>query len=356
MIGVTGYYGYGNVGDDMLMLNLLNFFGPRNIVVYVPSERAAGNLRAQFDWLVSTTQFLPKDSEKLDLLVFGGGGVLHDSAMLNLWPKRIIEQVKCPIALLGLGIPHGEDLTLATHKIDYIVNKACFIGLRDFESKAIFKQLWNEPCFLFPDLALLTERLEVQRFSNLLLQFKGVSSDFRRLSPKHFDSIAKRQLGMLKGEMFPWKTATCEQALKAVASADACVGVSMHLGLLALTQHTPFKMVQYQGKVKSVLGLVVDDSRIVYPSKVYKAEKFLSIPAFSKHELDRLFLIRDYLKNCLDRIKSFKFNNMPNYPLPVPQINTRFKYGGVKPKPKFLRNLRKIVSSALGLIRTAQAD
>jgi hypothetical protein len=130
----------------------------------------------------------------------------------------------------------------------------------------------------------------------------------------------------------------------------------MHFGLLALTQHTPFKMVQYQGKVKSVLGLVVDDSRIVYPSKVYKAEKFLSIPAFSKHELDRLFLIRDYLKNCLDRIKSFKFNNMPNYPLPVPQINTRFKYGGVKPKPKFLRNLRKIVSSALGLIRTAQAD
>lgn len=356
MIGVTGYYGYGNVGDDMLMLNLLNFFGPCNVVVYAPSEKAASNLRAQFDWLVSSTQFLPKDSEQLDLLVFGGGGVLHDSAMLNLWPKRIIEQVKCPIALLGLGIPHGEDLTLATHKIDYIVNKACFVGLRDFESEAIFKQLWNEPCFLFPDLALLTEHLEVQRLSNLLLQFKGVSSDFRRLSPKHFDSIAKRQLGMLNGEMFPWKTATCEQAQKAVASAGACVGVSMHFGLLALTQHTPFKMVQYQGKVKSVLGLVVDDSRIVYPSKIYKAEKFLPIPAFSKHELDRLVLIKDYLKNCLHRIKSLKFNNMPNYPLPVPQINTRFKYGGVKPKPKFLRDLRKIVSSALGLIRTAQAD
>lgn len=351
MIGVTGYYGYGNVGDDMLMLNLLKFFGPHNIVVYAPSEKAAGNIRAQFDCLVSTTQFLPKDSKKLDLLAFGGGGVLHDSAMLNLWPKHIIEQVECPIALLGLGIPHGEDLTLATHKIDYIVNKARFVGLRDFKSKAIFKQLWNTPCFLFPDLALLTERLEVQHSHNLLLQFKGVSSDFRRLSPKHFDSIAKGQLIMLGGEMFPWKTATCEQALKAVASAGACVGVSMHFGLLALTQHTPFKMVEYQGKVKSVLGLVVDDSRIVYPSKVYNTELFLPIPDFSKHELDRLVLIKDYLKKCLRKIKSFKFDDMPNYPLHVPQINTRFKYGGVKPKPKFLRDLRKAVSSAFGLIK-----
>ena len=355
MIGVTGYYGYGNVGDDMLMLNLLKLLRSSNVVVYAPSEKAAGNIRTHFDCLVSITQSLPKDSEQLDLLIFGGGGVLHDSAMLNLWPKRIIEQVKCPIALLGLGIPHGEDLTLATHKIDYIVNKACFVGLRDFESIAIFKQLWNKPCFLFPDLALLTERLEVQRLSNLLLQFKGVSSDFRRLSPKHFDSIAKRQLGMLKGEMFPWKTATCEQALKAVASAGACVGVSMHFGLLALTQHTPFKMVQYQGKVKSVLGLVVNDSRIVYPSEVYKAEKFLPIPAFSKHELYRLGLIQDYLRNCLCRIKSFKFSNMPNYPLPVPQISTRFKYGGVRLKPKFLRDSKKIVSSALDLIRTRRA-
>lgn len=356
MIGVTGYYGYGNVGDDMLMLNLLKFFGPRNVVVYAPSEKAADNIRAQFGCLFSTIQFLPKDSEQLDLLVFGGGGVFHDSAMLNLWPKHVIEQVKCPVALLGLGIPHGEDLTLATHKIDYIVNKACFVGLRDFKSKAIFKQLWNKPCFLLPDLALLTERLEIQRSSNLLLQFKGVSSDFRRLSPKHFDSIAKRQLGMLNGEMFPWKTATCEQALKAVASAGACVGVSMHFGLLALTQHTPFKMVMYQGKVKSVLGLVVDNSRIVYPSKVYKTEQFLPIPDFSKHELGRLVLIKDYLKKCLHRIKSFKFDDMPDYPLPVPQINTRFKYGGVKPKPKFLRDLRKIVTSAFGLIKHAQAD
>ncbi len=353
MIGVTGYYGYGNVGDDMLLRNLLKFFGTRKVVVYSPAEKAGGNLRAHFDCLVSTTQFLPKDSEQLDLLVFGGGGVLHDSAMLNLWPKRIIEQVKCPIALLGLGIPHGENLTLATHKIDYIVDKACFVGLRDFKSKAIFKQLWNKPCFLFPDLALLTERLEVQRSDNLLLQFKGVSSDFRRLSPKHFDSIAKRQLSMLNGEMLPWKTATCEQALKAAASAGACVGVSMHFGLLALTQHTPFKMLQYQGKVRSVLGLVVDDSRIVYPSKVYNAEELLPIPDFSKHELDRFVLIKDYLKNCLRKIKSSKFDSMPNYPLPIPQINTLFKYGGVKPKPKFLRDLRKAVSSAFSLIRTA---
>jgi polysaccharide pyruvyl transferase WcaK-like protein len=353
MIGVTGYYGYGNVGDDILLCNLINFFGTRNVVVYAPAEKAAENLRAQFDCLVSTTQSLPKDSEQLDLLVFGGGGVLHDSAMLNLWPKRIIEQVKCHISLLGLGIPHGEKLALATHKIDYIVDKASFVGLRDFKSIAIFKQLWKKPCFLFPDIALLTERLEVQRSDNLLLQFKGVSSDFRHLSPRNFDSIAKRQLKILKGKMFPWKTANCEGALKAVASAGACVGVSMHFGLLALTQHTPFKMLQYQGKVQSVLGLVVDDSRIIYPSKVYNPEELLPIPDFSKNELGRFVLIKDFLKNCLRRIKTYEFDEMPDYPLAIPQISTRFKYGGVKLKPKFLRNLRKAVFRALGSFRIA---
>jgi hypothetical protein len=344
VIGVTGYYGYGNVGDDILLRNLLKFFGIRKVVVYAPTEKAAGNVKVQFDCLASTTKFLPDDSKQLDLLVFGGGGVLHDSAMLNLWPKRIIEQVKCPIALLGVGIPHGEGLMLATHKIDYIVNKACFVGLRDFESKAIFKQLWNRTCFLFPDLAFLTERLEVARSVDLLLQYKGVPSNFRRLSPKHFKSIAQRQLRILNGKMFPWKTAKYEDALKAVASAFACVGVSLHFGLFALTQGTPFKMLPYLGKVPGVLGLVVDDSRIVYPSKVCNVEEFLPVPAFSERELDRFVLIKDYLKKCLIRIKSFKFDDMPSYPLPVPQIKTRYKFGGVKPKPKILRDLRKAVS------------
>jgi len=275
VIGVTGYYGYGNVGDDLLLRHSLEFFGPRNVVVYVPAEKAAGNVRAQFDCSVSTIKFLPADSKQLDLLVFGGGGVLHDSAMLNLWPKRIIEQVKCLIALLGVGTPHGEGFMLASHKIDYIVDKACFVGLRDFESKAIFEQLWDKTCFLFPDF---------------------------------------------------------------------CVGVSLHFGLLALTQGKPFKMLQYQGKVPGVLGLVVDDSRIVYPSKVYNVEELLPVPDFSERELDRLALIKDYLKACLRRIKSFKFDDMPNYPLPVPEIKTRYKFGGVKPKPKILRDLRKTVS------------
>jgi len=344
VIGVTGYYGYGNVGDDLLLRHSLEFFGPRNVVVYVPAEKAAGNVRAQFDCSVSTIKFLPADSKQLDLLVFGGGGVLHDSAMLNLWPKRIIEQVKCLIALLGVGTPHGEGFMLASHKIDYIVDKACFVGLRDFESKAIFEQLWDKTCFLFPDLAFLNERLEVERSVDLLLQFKGVSSDFRRLSPKNFESIAQRQLKVLNGEMFPWATANCENAVKAVASACACVGVSLHFGLLALTQGKPFKMLQYQGKVPGVLGLVVDDSRIVYPSKVYNVEELLPVPDFSERELDRLALIKDYLKACLRRIKSFKFDDMPNYPLPVPEIKTRYKFGGVKPKPKILRDLRKTVS------------
>jgi len=344
VIGVTGYYGYGNVGDDILLRNLLKFFGTRKVVVYAPTEKAAGNVKAQFDCLASATKFLPDDSKQLDLLVFGGGGVLHDSAMRYLWPKRIIEQVKCPIALLGVGIPHGEGLMLATHKIDYIVDKACFVGLRDFESKAIFRQLWNRPCFLFPDLAFLNERLEVARSVDLLLQFKGISSDFRRLSPKNFESIAQRQLKVLDGEMFPWATANCEDALKAAASAFACVGVSLHFGLFALTQGTHFKMLQYLGKVPGVLGLVVDDSRIVYPSKVYNVEEFLPVPDFSERELDRFVLIKDYLKKCLSRIKSFKFDDMPSYPLPIPQIKTRYKFGGVKPKPKILRDLRKAVS------------
>lgn len=348
MIGVTGYYGYGNVGDDILLRNLLNFFGNHKVVVYAPSKVAAENIRTQFGCLVSAIHSLPRETEQLDLLIFGGGGVLHDSAMLNLWPKNIIEQVKCPIALLGLGIPHGEKLTLATHKIDYLVDKACFVGLRDFESEAIFKQLWNKPCFLFPDLAFLTERVEVKRTGGLLMQYKGISSDFRRLSPKRFDPIAKRQLRILGGEMFPWKTATCKEALEAVASAGACVGVSLHFGLLALTQRTPFKMVQYQGKVRSVLGIVVDESRIVYPNRVYDSKEFLPVPDFSKYELERFVLIQDYLTSCLSRIKSFKFDDLPDYPLQKPQIKTRFNYGGVKPKPKILRDLRKTVSRAAG--------
>jgi polysaccharide pyruvyl transferase WcaK-like protein len=342
VIGVTGYYGYGNVGDDILLRNLLKSFGTRDVVVYVPAEKACGNIKAQFDCMVSTTQFLPDDSKQLDLLIFGGGGVLHDSAMLNLWPKRVIEQVKCPIALLGVGIPHGEGFMLVSHKIDYIVDKACFVGLRDFNSKAIFEQLWSKPCTLFPDLAYLTERINAKKSTDLLLQFKYVPSDYRKLAPKGFNTKARRQINAFNGEMFCWESANCESALRALASARGCLGVSLHFGLMSLTQKVPILMLQYQGKVRSVLGLVTHGSRIIYPSKVRRAEDFLPIEDYSASEMDKFFAIKEYLKSCMNRIQSFRFDDMPEYPLAVPQIRTKFKLGIVKPKPKFLRDMKRI--------------
>ena len=322
MIGLTGYYGFGNVGDDLCLRNLLQFYGSEAVHVYVPRAEAARNVRAEFKVKVSTVNQFGK--EKLDLLVFGGGDLIHDLALEALWPQRFISRVCCPVALVGVGIPHGEGCTLASERIGWLARKVVFAGFRDFNSMGIYTKLTGEQCCLAPDPAFLTEKVKVDRGEFTLVQHKGMVADYQRLYPEWYPSSFGEAMALYQESfngnslILNWHGMSPEQAVKEVAQAKGCVGVSLHFALLALSQGTPFKVYPYQGKCRSVLSVAAClqhvDGDAVLPVRW--------------HERERYKLLQDYLKETLANLAKGDFST-PKLPV-TPHNPESFKSLPVK--------------------------
>ncbi len=121
-IGVMGYYGYGNVGDEVILENLQRFLAPHRVIP------------------ISLGLFKSPDLIKrlnaFDFLVLGGGGLYRKApaspfGVFDSWS----DDLQTPIGVLGLGVeklsPH---LLPATHKL---IDKSSFFFVRDEESRRI---------------------------------------------------------------------------------------------------------------------------------------------------------------------------------------------------------------------------
>jgi hypothetical protein len=122
-IGVMGYYGFGNAGDEIILDALRRFLTPHRVIPlqlgFPPTPNAIRRLNA------------------FDFLILGGGGLYNDTAPprpfsdFHLWMKHL----DTPIGVLGLGVkrlaPHFAEIT---HKL---VEAAEFFVVRDRESKQL---------------------------------------------------------------------------------------------------------------------------------------------------------------------------------------------------------------------------
>jgi hypothetical protein len=121
-IGVMGYYGFGNVGDDILLANVRQMLSPSDLVPF------------QTDFAASEA-----DIERLngyDFLILGGGGLYNQRPArpfdtFHQW-RHLLES---PIGVLGLGVERLDRCFLqATHEL---VERAKFFIVRDAESKRL---------------------------------------------------------------------------------------------------------------------------------------------------------------------------------------------------------------------------
>lgn len=347
-IGVAGWFGYDNPGDDLILNNFLKTFKRNNVVVFTTSVRSAEAVKQKF----GLETYTPKDIPIVDIdaLIFGGGGVLTDMFIEANFPKKLIKKVKCPVLLIGVGIPSGEGITLVSHKIDYFINKVCFFGFRDFVTKYIFNSLWDKPAFIFPDLGFLTQKVDVNKTDTFLLQHKlGVSYEFRNLTPANYSELSTDQFVLLFKELkrkklnpkfLKWQD--FDKVTSEIAKAKWIITTSLHAGIIAITQSTPFIALHYINKVSDVLSLVVDQNRLVYPDKIYDVNKFVPLN-YSKIELEKLFKLKCYLEESLLLLqKSLQKNRLEGFvlkefPFAPPFIHKSFLYGG--PKPRFIRKM-----------------
>lgn len=121
-IGVIGYYGYGNAGDQIILKNIQRIFAPHRCVP----------LPVGLDYGADTIKRL----NLFDFLILGGGGLYREAppspfGAFNEWGGELTT----PIGVLGLGVSKlAPPFRPAMHSL---VEQAAFFLVRDETSRSL---------------------------------------------------------------------------------------------------------------------------------------------------------------------------------------------------------------------------
>ncbi len=132
-IGLIGWYGHNNEGDERILYCLKKFFGEHEIFVAEAYDDAIMKIH---------------ELNKCDFVLFGGGGlILRGYGRYSVLFEKMTARFGC----VGLGIESKHKSTLDL--IDVIKEKAEFILVRDKMSLAFFENHFK--VILGPDLTFL---------------------------------------------------------------------------------------------------------------------------------------------------------------------------------------------------------
>jgi polysaccharide pyruvyl transferase WcaK-like protein len=309
-----GYYGSCNVGDDLLLLALLDIFSEyKNVKLQV----IVANLYKEFDRFQNVNFIIQPDLTKYkfrvlkniifyiktikdnDIIIFGGGTSLFETDNIKyksllvkyiilLWNKIFYRRV---IIHLSVGIGNVNTL-IGTYCLSKILNLSDFINIRDQRSynRALSLIKNKEKVALGCDLAYLY-RFESRRHQNRynigisLFQYFGyISNDKSKaadfyanckilieellaLNPQinvHLFSFQTKKGGFdetfnlqLKNDILNDRlhlhlySSDTLQFIKNIKLIDLCIGMRLHFLILSIINNIPIIGINYQPKIQS---------------------------------------------------------------------------------------------------------
>lgn len=195
LIGIWGYYGFANTGDEAILHCLLR--GMRNIpmvrdqsdVVVFSADPAATRREHNVSAVLSAIPRTHKERVKamlyldwrdarrtyqqLDTLVVGGGGLFFDAPDSNFWLLRMLEQIRLAVAdgkqviLCGVGVGplyHQESKEI----IKKVFSQVRGILVRDEPSAHLLAEIGvTAPVHVTGDLVFLIEPASSERIAEI---------------------------------------------------------------------------------------------------------------------------------------------------------------------------------------------
>lgn len=266
---VSGYYGFGNLGDEALLVGMLT--GLRDYSVTVLSQRPAATRVLHGVGAAHRLRGLPALLNH-DALVSGGGGLLQDKTSarslryylsLITLAKRLGKHTVVYGQSVGPLSPDGER-TVAK------VLRGVPVAVRDGASQDLLARL-DIPATLVADAALLLPKpvAAPTEAAPVLLVPRGgypeITAAFARLAETlHREGVPLAALALQPGEdaaavtalpsaVVRFKAPTPQAALALIAGSRHVVSARLHGLILAARAGVPFSGVAYDPKVAAFL-------------------------------------------------------------------------------------------------------
>ncbi|MDX2091550.1 MAG: polysaccharide pyruvyl transferase family protein [Kofleriaceae bacterium] len=162
-IGISGSYGGYNLGDEAILeviIRELRRTLPVEITVF---SRDARDTHARHNVEAVTSRGLTRREsrrlvEKLDLLILGGGGILHDAdAEMFLREVTLAYEVGTPVMVYAIGAGPLADVSLRSHVRENL-DRVTVLTVRDRRTRQLLEDIGVEhEVFVTADPALLLE-------------------------------------------------------------------------------------------------------------------------------------------------------------------------------------------------------
>ena len=291
---LSGYYGFGNLGDEALLSGLLSVLRPAGLELTVLSNRPEATAELHSVRAVSRLFGAPGAVLRCDALISGGGGLLQD--------KTSFRSLQYYLALLSLAkrlgkrtFVYGQSVGPLSERGRRVVAstlRGVTVAVRDKPSQVLLESLEIES-YLCADTALLLEPPQVEPLATdtvLLIPRAGYPEITEALVETARD-LSARGLKVAAAAVQPDEDAAALQVLKEAVP-----------GLELLHATTPKKLLEHisaasyvvSGRLHGLILAAVANKAfcgLVYDPKVAAFLDEVGAPAFTL-PVDRAELLR----------------------------------------------------------------
>ena len=268
-IGVLGYYGALNLGDELILKAMLELISDHRILVFGEEPDRIKRLHGVQE--AYRYDSLPEKVTQLDMLLFGGGGVLHRRYVAKVIPDELMTSTDTPVIVFAAGIPFVD----WCEGLEDFLNRCRLITLRESSSLPYLRALTTTPVMFMPDPAFIIPDQKLKKVpGKVAVNIRSIPNSYLRGLPGDADAILLRELQHIIShfqregrpysvlgfspadkewiEEFGGKLVSCEEAIQEIGTSEFLIGTRLHAGVIAATQGTPALMLSYQRKVQNL--------------------------------------------------------------------------------------------------------
>ena len=331
-IGIIGYYGFSNLGDELnlqcMMENFRNQYKSVEFLIFSDCRKIEGEVNyriAGLNYILPSGTRTQDVLNSCDLLIIGGGGLIY---LGGFWFPFMDDSITTPYVIYRVGIDDREIDLSAVKQHKRLFLRAKEVTVRDHYSlnlcrkyltnnvELVSEAIWNHPYKEISfknetgkDIGINLRSFSPEVYPALQIFFNGLREQGYKLhfipcqvmiqNPNLNDNKYHRTVAGKEDDILP-DDSSIQERCRLISRMDLCIGMRLHFVLLSLSQRVPVIALNYNNKVK---GLMDEAELGDYIIDLNNPDLLSSL----KKVFQRILSENDIIKSQLDkRVKIFE--------------------------------------------------